>query len=113
MGEPFLIALVCLLLYLMRKQHNRAMRAEDLRRVAEKTLEEQARNLIHREGYSISKDSSDPFRISTPDCDGDREVLFRGKYRGDDRMKIAGDSEDHCYALVWRGEGTSYIGVGW
>lgn len=79
--------------------------------MAEKTLEEQARALIWQQGYSISKDYA--LRILAPDADGDREVLFRGRWKGDERAKIGADTEDCCYALIWRGEGTSYVGSGW
>lgn len=73
------------------------------------TIDKQARDLIKAEGYWVAK----IHKILSADCDGDREVLFAGKYKGDKAMKIAGEDEEALYTLTLRGEGTGYVSSGW
>jgi hypothetical protein len=73
------------------------------------SIDKQARDLIKLSGYSVSKIE----RIFEADCDGDREVLFHGRWMGDKRAKIAGDEDEAIYTLTLRGDETGFVSSGW
>lgn len=71
--------------------------------------EKAARHIASVAGYWVAN----VFKVLEPDLDGEYEVLFRGRYKGDQKANIPGESTDELYRCVVRGEGTGYVVSGW
>lgn len=71
--------------------------------------EKEARRAAEARNYEVTE----IFKVCDPDCDGERETLFKGRYRGDKRAKIPGDEDQELYRLVVRGDDTGYVISGW
>jgi hypothetical protein len=69
----------------------------------------EAKRIAQSNGYKWRE----TWKICGPDCDGEREILFRGVFEGNKRAKIPGEAEEDCYRVILRGEGTGYVLSGW
>lgn len=76
---------------------------------AKDPIEKQARELIRAQGFWCARIE----RVLAADRDGDREVLFHGRFQGHREMKIPGETEDSLYTLTLRGDETAFVSSGW
>lgn len=76
----------------------------------EHPIAKEAKRIANRDGYGEVR----VWRVLDADCDGEREVLVRARFKGDQRAGIPGDTDEDLYRVVVKDDGeTGYVLHGW